>query len=176
MAAFLAYCYEWDKFCPFMLSSFYVLTITLFMDYLLLMLHAFMHAHILKAFYALWHIIVWFAGGAESRRAELYMFLESACSVSHTSISQRYRRARWSCTVASWLQLSCQYSVSFFRSDWFLVKQSTDFCYRVIHLLRRIQPSGWFVLTALCEACNGSLALRIGWMLSTVAEKPKTKS
>lgn len=126
-----------------MLSSFYILTITLFRDYLLLMLHAFMHAHTLKAFYALWHIIVCFAGGAESRRAELDMFLESACSVSHTSISQRYRRAGWSCTVASWLQLSCLYSVSFLHSDWFLVKQSTDFCYRVIgHLLRRIQPSG----------------------------------
>jgi len=142
-----------------MLSSFYILTITLFRDYLLLMLHAFMHAHILKAFYALWHIIVWFAGGAESSRAELDMFLESACSVSHTSISQRYRRAaRW--------QAGCSYHVCirslFFRSDWFLVKQSTDFCYRVIgHLLRRIQPSGWFGLAALCEACNGSLALRI---------------
>jgi len=103
-----------------MLSSFYILTITLFRDYLVLMLHAFMHAHTLKAFYALWHIIVWFAGGAERRRAELDMFLESACSVSHTSISQRYRRAGWSCTVASWLQLSCLYSVSFFAVTGFL--------------------------------------------------------
>lgn len=56
-----------------------------------MMLHAFMHAHILKAFYALWHIIVWFAGGAESRRAELDMFLECLFSIAHfylTAVSQ----------------------------------------------------------------------------------------
>ena len=65
-----------------------------------------------------------------------------------------------------------------FRSDWFLMKQSTDFCCRVIgHLLRVIQPSGSLGKTAfLCEACNRSLVLRIGRVMSTVAEKPITKS
>lgn len=145
MAAFLAYCYPWNKFCPFMLSSFYILTITLFRDYILLMLHAFMHAHILKAFYALWHIIAWFAGGAESRRAELGMFLESACSVSHNSISLRHRdggraqdgHARWQagCSYhvcirslfSQWL-VSCEaVNRLLLQSDWSLVeKNSTE--------------------------------------------------
>lgn len=65
-----------------------------------------------------------------------------------------------------------------FRSDWFLMKQSADCYCRVIgHLLRSVQPSGCFGLPAfLCEACSGSLVLRIRRLLCSVAEKPITET
>lgn len=106
----------------------YIITVLNFDNYFvqgLLLIDA-AHTHTLKAFYALWHIILRFAGDAARRRVELFVFRDSACSISHTSIKQRHRdegRERGeSCTVATWL-----YSVSCFAVTGFLCSSKLTF-------------------------------------------------